>query len=263
MSKVEVIDWPSLIEQAAESVPVPVVAREDAGRAAESASRPQKLLCGDSSDLYAVKFSNNEHGDGRALVAECAAGLLGAKLGAPVAEVALVEVTPNFLGMNPIELRPGLAATPGIHHGSKWIHDCIGPGGPANVDPNRKRFGALEVLYTWMYCSNDQQFLYHQTSNLVFSVDHSPFLPAGPGGWTVQLLDQARGTVQRDAVLGSLGLTPTDRGEPLAALGALSAPDIALAVATPPTVWGLDNGDRLALAGYLFQRRADVLRVLG
>jgi len=165
--------------------------------------------------------------------------------------------------MNPVELKPGLAAQPGLHHGSKWINECIGPAAPAHVDLNRKRFGALEVLYTWMYCSGDQQFLYHQTSNLVYSVDHSPFLPAGPGGWTAELLDQSRGTVQKDPILGSLGLTPTDRQDALTALAAISDSDVALAVATPPSEWGLDKDDRLALAEYLFQRRELVLGVLG
>src|SRR5215218_7032388 len=94
--------WPSLS------------AVEYAGRAAESASRPQKILCGEDRILYCVKFSNNTHGNGRALVAECIAGILGARLNAPVAQVALIEVGAQFLELNPIELQPGLSATAGF-----------------------------------------------------------------------------------------------------------------------------------------------------
>jgi hypothetical protein len=181
--------WKAILAKARESVALPLSAAEYAGRAAESASKPQKILCGDDGILYSVKFSNNTHGDGRALVAECVAGLLGQSLGAPVAEVALIAVDQQFLALNPIELQPGLSAMPGVHHGSRWIEDCIGPLGPDHVDVNRERFGSLEVLYTWLHCSNDQQFIYSTTTNRVFSVDHSPFSPPGPavGQWTCSI----------------------------------------------------------------------------
>lgn len=252
-----------ILAEARARVRLPLSAAEYAGRAAESASKPQKILCGDDRILYSVKFSNNTHGDGRALVAECLSGLLGSSLGAPVAEVALIEVDQPFLVLNSIELQPGLSATPGIHHGSRWIDGCIGPSATQYVEVNRERFGSLEVLYTWFHCSNDQQFIYSAATNKVFSVDHSPFFPAGPGGWTLELLNQNHESVQADPVLGTLGLSAADRGAALAALANLTPLDIAIAVATPPNEWGLDDQDRLGLLSYLVRRKDAVLELLG
>jgi len=165
-------------------------ATEYAGRAAESASKPQKFLTGDDKELFAVKFRNNRHGDGRALAAEHLAGSLGLAIMAPVASVALIHVSQDLLDAQPepIRLEDDNPAVAGIHHGSAWVNDCVGPLGPQHVDVNRELFAALHVLYTWLHCSNDQQFLYVAGTDTVLSVDHSPFLPDGPGGWTREAL---------------------------------------------------------------------------
>ena len=179
------------LERAGERPDEVLDATEYVGRAAESASRPQKFLAGEEQTLYSVKFRNNRHGNGRALVAEHMAGSIGTGIGAPVAPVALIRVSQGLLDAQPdgLRLENDNSAVPGIHHGSAWVDECIGPSGPEHVDANRPRFAALLALYTWLHCSNDQQFLYTASTDSVISVDHSPFLPNGPGGWTKEALD--------------------------------------------------------------------------
>src|SRR5437879_5663305 len=57
-----------------------------------TASCPQKYKCSDNR-LYAVKFKQNNHGDGKAIFNEQAVAALGGLIGAPVAAVELVRVS--------------------------------------------------------------------------------------------------------------------------------------------------------------------------
>src|SRR5712691_1419694 len=83
-------DWIPLIAAAAASRLVERrVQRHDGGLG--TASKPQKFIC-DNEDLYLVKFTQNQHGDGRAIFTEQVVGRVGVLIGAPVAHVALVEV---------------------------------------------------------------------------------------------------------------------------------------------------------------------------
>lgn len=79
--------WGALVSEAQARARPSVVAEEYVDQVAETASRPQKFR-GDDGRLYAVKFRNNDHGDGRAVFTEQVVGLLGQRIGAPVPEVA-------------------------------------------------------------------------------------------------------------------------------------------------------------------------------
>jgi len=114
-----------------------------------------------------------------------------------------------------------------------------------------------------LHCSNDQQFIYSSVANAVFSVDHSPFFPAGPGGWTPELLEQNHGAVQPDPVLTALGLSAADREATLTALKAITPLEMGVAVSTPPEEWGLDGEARLSLLRYLVRRKEAVLELFG
>jgi hypothetical protein len=180
-----------------------------------------------------------------------------------VAPVAQVRVSQDLLDAQPdgLRLEDDNPAVPGIHHRSAWVDDCIGPSGPQHVDANRQGFAALHALYTWLHCSNDQQFLYTASTDSVISVDHSPFLPNGPGGWTKEALDAAPPPIP-DPILSGIGLVPSDFILVLETLQQLTIDALAEPVARLPDEWGVDDEDRLSLLNYLVTRREAVVDLL-
>lgn len=76
-------DWDALIAAAEAARLNPRVAITHAG-GFTSATRPQKFIC-DNGELYVVKFSGNNHGDGRGIFTEQVVALAGRLIGAPVA----------------------------------------------------------------------------------------------------------------------------------------------------------------------------------
>ncbi len=181
-----------LLDAACASRPAPIKAEEHAGGLG-SASRPQKFYCGQSRELYAVKFAQNNHGDGRGIFNEQVIALLGAILEAPVPRVELVEVSQALVddllrdkAMHQLDFDPQA----GVHHGSLWAHHHSDRMGLETqyIDANRQRFGTLDILHQWAMCTGDQQWIYSNTSpNHVLSVDHNPFFPSGCA-WTKEQL---------------------------------------------------------------------------
>src|SRR6266498_102636 len=198
--------WAELIRSAAGRVAPPVVAEEFVG-GLDTASKPQTFRC-DDGRLYAVKFRNNPQGDGRAIVAEHVVGLLGSLVGAPVAEVRLVRVTSELLAALNIVFNGGEPAAAGVHHGSCWADgysDRLGIE-PRYADENRQAFAALHIMYSWLHCAGDHQFIYRNAKpHEVLSVDHSYFLPDG-NGWTAQRLQERQDQVELDPFFDSLAL---------------------------------------------------------
>jgi len=91
-------DWDTLITTAMASRPQPRTAITHAG-GFTSATRPQKFIC-DNGELYVVKFKENMHGDGRGLFTEQVVAIAGRLIGAPVADVELVEVAHPLRGVS-------------------------------------------------------------------------------------------------------------------------------------------------------------------
>jgi hypothetical protein len=256
-------DWGSLVIAACGGRPAPRSAmRHDGGIG--TATKPQKFTC-DDNRLYAVKFVQNQHGDGRGVATEQFIGLLGELIGAPVAPVELVEV-PQALTDELLRDRAAhyldFDPAPGVHHGSRWAADHSERAAVDHVDANRESFGALDVLYTWATCSGDQQFIYSNAApHTVLSVDHTLFLPGG-FGWSAATLAAAKAALTQDATLAPFGLTPEDRAEALGKLGALTPASLAEVVARPPDSWGVTMQDRVALAEFLWERKDPVLTML-
>jgi hypothetical protein len=164
--------WAELIGSAAgERVVEREAKRFDGGLA--TASRPQKFICDDGL-LHAVKFAQNNHGDGRAIFTEQIVGRAGLLLEAPVARVELVDVSSGLVEEVRAQPDPGVdfVPEPGIHHASLWATNYTDRQNADHVDTNRTRFGALEILYAWFFCTGDHQFIYNNTSQ------HEPTLHA-------------------------------------------------------------------------------------
>jgi hypothetical protein len=256
------VDWAALIEQAkGQRQPPRRAIRHEGGL--PTASKPQKFLC-DDSGLYAVKFSQNQHGDGKAIFTEQVVGLAGKLLGAPVGPVELVDVAPALADALRADPSLGFDPQPGPHHGSRWVGTNVSDrlGLETQYLPtNRERFGALEVLYCWIPCTGDHQWIYdNEPPNHVYSVDHTTFFPSG-SDWTVAGLAAEAANVSLDAQLATLGLDANDRRIAVEKLQAVTETQIAAVVAQPPDDWGVSADERRAVASYLWTRTTPVAAV--
>lgn len=250
-----------LISAAAERVRPPVVAQEYL-EGLSSASRPQKLRC-DDGHLYAVKFHGNPYGDGRAIFVEQVVAMFGRLIGAPVADVKLVSVTAELLAPLALDFN-GQPATPGVHHGSRWMdgfsdrQDFL-----RYTDRNRGMFAALHLLYSWLHCAGDHQLIYRNAEpHDPLSVDHSCFLPGGTG-WSAQSLLGHEDAFQLDAMFTALSLTEAEYAATLDRLQAVTDEAIAEVAAIPPEWWGVTVPDRAAVAQYVARRRIKLLANFG
>ena len=230
-----------------------------------TASRPQKFTCEeDENELWLVKLAGNTHGGGKGIFNEQVAGLAGRLLAAPVAGVALVRVPQALaeaLSQDPT-LQLDYVPEPGVHHGSLWVGANMSDRmGIAYVDENRERLGALQVLYTWLACASDHQWIYdNDAPHEVFSVDHMAFFPNGPH-WTEAGLQASVGNVTLDPAFSPAGLTASDRASTVARLKNVTDQEIAEIVARPPDEWGVTLSERIAVASYLSERRERVVDV--
>ncbi len=121
-----------------------------------SFSKPVALKCDDGGE-YVVKGLQAAQQMGRPICNEQIVGRLGQQLGAPIPELALVEVTQQLIAIEP-ELSH---LQPGVCHGIRLMNNCTDRKWLEhfNVIDNRPRFAALAVLYGWIP-SNDNQLIY-------------------------------------------------------------------------------------------------------
>lgn len=217
-----------------------------------SYSKPVWLEC-DDGVIYVVK---GQHA-GRSIFNDHALGILGAYLGAPVPRVSVVIIPPEL-----IQSQPELAGiAPGPAHGSEWIRKASDKQWLAYTDKayNRSRFAHLAIMYGWL-CAGDRQLIYsNQEPYLVHSVDHGHFLPGGPN-WTAQMLQNSPPVGLYEEITQACGLTDADIQAAANALRSLSPEEIVTAVAAPPDEWGVSTDERVALAEFLIDRRAALLK---
>jgi len=237
-----------------------VVAQEFVG-GLTSASRPQKLRC-DDGNLYAVKFRGNPYGNGRAIFTEQVVAVLGRLIGAPVPDVRLVRVTDELLSLLNLDIN-GQPATSGLQHGSLWQEGFSDREGLSHLDENRSSFAALRLLYSWLFCAGDHQFIYRNAPpRNVLSVDHSCFLPDGTA-WSGRRLEEHQDSVTLDPYFDSLALKEEDQAATLDRLESVERTEIARVTATPPDEWGVLLGERVAFAEYVARRRIRLLEHFG
>jgi hypothetical protein len=119
---------------------------------------------------------------------------------------------------------------------------------------NRERFGALDVLYAWIPCVDDHQWIYNNDPpHEVFSVDHTRFFPLA-FDWTEAGLAAEAANVALEPQLATLGLGQADRAAAITKIQQLATIDIAGVVAQPPPDWGVGLSERRAVASYLWTR---------
>ena len=209
-----------------------------------TASRPVVLRCADGNE-WVVKGAQS----GKTPVNEQVVCFLGAGIGAPVVETALVYVPQELIAAVPemSHMQPGVA------HGSRLLMGCMDARALRFFnDENRSRYAALHVLYSWAD-SNDEQVLYQMGSPvLVYSHDHGHFFPGGPD-WSVDSLDAGM-RPHLKPFFSFCGLEVADYADALAKLERVAPEDIAMAVCHSPLGWACTIDERVALADYLGER---------
>jgi hypothetical protein len=255
--------WEERIAAARLSPELPVTAVQFV-ESLPSASRPQKFVCDDGC-LYAVKFRNNLHGDGRAIFTEQVVARIGGAIGAAVPKVKVAIVEASLLGTLSIDLGagPGVGPEPGMHHASLWQDGFTDKAEFIRYpDKNRAAFAGLQLLFS-LFQAGDHQLVYRNAEpNDPLSVDHTCFLPGGPN-WTTVSLAQAKDTMELDHAFDQLNLTAEDFALVQKGLADLSDDAIAAAVAASPDDWGVPMADRVAVAEYIAQRRDLLLTKVG
>lgn len=240
------MDWTSLFQNAQPEQPICTKA-QTYRRSWESACRPVQVTCNDGHD-YVVKGSQV----GRSAFNDQVVGRIAGLLGAPVADVSIVEIDPGLVHINPemSHISPGLA------HGSRFVADCTDGFWFQYIDvpENRPRFAVLSVLYGWMVGAEKQFFYGTQPPNLVYSFDHDAFFPNGPG-WNVTHLENAPFADVDGVILEQCGLRHRELTTACECLQLMTPEIIASAIGPVPEEWGkVSIEDRIALDGYLWER---------
>lgn len=250
--------WQQAIAKATASRPKAVGASTFLHRRT-SASQPVDLAC-DDGKTYVVKAMLKARNQGRMLFNDQVIARLGALISAPVADVALIEVSRELIDANPANNQMG-HLVPCIAHGSARfanVSDRID--GMSNVDKgeNRARFSALAVLSGWVM-SSDRQFIYDAAEPYqVYSVDHGHWFPGGDHNWTVAMLKGAPAAQIDGQIVSGCGLRSDDIASVCDLLARVTNDQIAEILAIPPDEWGVTIAERIAVGEFLAERR-DVL----
>jgi len=223
-------------------------------------SKSVLLTCHDGEE-YAVKGQQRRAGRyHRTLIADQVIGRLGAAMGAPVGETVLVDVPQELIVAEPDlqHLEPGLA------HACRWIPNCSEKATKFRESKeNRERFARLAILYG-LAGGHDQQVIYeNQTPNLAHSVDHGHFLPPGAGQWTEESLRNRTDFEADPKILTSLSFSDSELQDAAALLEQITSEEIAEAVATVPTEWGITDAERVAVADYFHRAKQGLLEEYG
>ncbi len=244
-------DWQSLIEESrlrGRRVVNAVTYR----RTWDTTCQPVQVTCDDGHD-YVIKGWNT----GRSAFNDQVVGRIAHAIGAPVAEVELVDVVPELVAINSKGMKH---LPPGTAHGSRFVPGCTGSEWFRHVDlpENRPRFALLAILYGWLVGSDRQFFYTNDPSRSVYSFDHDAFFHGGPG-WTIETLTDAPDATQDLLISGERGsgLTRQELEIASAYLERITPEIIAMAIASPPAEWNIvSRSEQVALAQYLWERRA-------
>lgn len=220
-----------------------------------SYSSPRLVVCDNGKNYYIKGMVSNRPLLGRALVSEQVVGRIGLLIGAPVANVELVELPHDLIRVNPA-IAPML---PGICHGSEEIKDVSADRSPiahTAIVENRARFALLAILYG-LCVAQDHQYVYSQAEpRLVHSFDHGHFFPGGPE-WTIQSLTAPL----PDPIAPDINIYATcsfsNEEMEIAAdqLRHLTDQRLASILASPSAEWGVPVSDRGVMGVFLAQRR--------
>lgn len=199
-----------------------------------------------------VKPQNNLQGE-RVIVTEYVVAKAGRLIGAPVCEVAIVEIPEEIAGW---EFRPGAHLQPGLAHASLAVDDAQEARSLEyrDRDDNRRRHAGVYALYDWCW-GGDDQWLYCETDDRkLYSHDHGWYLPENGPDWNETTL-LARVDEPHPPAHPTADLDPTELTTLAARLRAPLRQPLADLLVTVPTSWPVGDADLEAL-GFFLERRA-------
>ncbi|WP_433803394.1 hypothetical protein [Actinomycetospora sp. CA-084318] len=210
----------------------------------------------DEGDFWVKPLNNGQ--SPRVPVNEYIVGRLGLLVGAPVCEVQLVEVGPDFAAQ---EFAPGRFLEAGLASGSRDVPNV----NPLRTfehrqdDDNRRRHAGVYALYDWCW-GDDDQWLYDWSDGYrLHSHDHAFFLP-GPGAdWTIEDLERCADQPHQLSA-DPVGLDVDAVRGYANRLNALTADEIRGMLRTVPTGWPVDQQELEALGWFLERRAPQVAR---
>jgi hypothetical protein len=226
-----------------------------------SASQPIDLKCGDG-NLYVVKALRSDIRQGRMMFNDQIVARLGRLIGAPVADVGLIDIPKQLIDLNPERNTQMGHVIPCIAHGSRCfenVSERVDAFSHVSDDDNKSRFAAAGVLQAWVVAS-DRQFIYETVDPFrVYSVDHGHYFPHGPDWTTAHLTNAAPAAVAAD-LKNACALSQSDIAEVCVKLNTVSETDIGTILAIPPDTWDVPLPDRIALAEFLWMRRNELIK---
>ncbi|MGH9264118.1 MAG: HipA family kinase [Acidimicrobiales bacterium] len=199
-----------------------------------------------------VKPANNLQG-GKVIVTESVVGRAGALLGAPVCDVAVVELPTEIAGW---EFRPGARLEPGFAHASLAVDDVQ----EARVleyrerDENRRRHAGVLALYDWCWGGDDQWLYCEADDRKLYSHDHGWYLPETGPNWSEATL-MAHVDEPHPLTAPSSDLDKTELRQLVATLNAVTRSALADMLRDVPASWPASDTELEAL-GFFLERRA-------
>lgn len=242
---------------AVQAVPAPDISLKATGfvRQWGTYSKPVAVLCSDN-QKYVLKGLRHDQDQARAIFNDQVAARLGHACGAPVPEVAMVELPRELIAINPAADQLG-HMLPGACHASLYVDQIterVDAFQHCDDGDNRKRFASTGMFQAWLSCL-DRQFIYRTVAPFeVYSCDHGHYFPGGPP-WTVQTLASAPLPEVASDLIIACGLDAPHLKKAAEVLAGVTNDQIAAAVALPPDAWGVSIDERAELAGFLAKRR--------
>lgn len=199
-----------------------------------------------------VKPQNNLQGS-RVVATEHLVARAGALIGAPVCEVAIVEIPAALVGW---EFRPGAHLEAGFAHGSLAVDDAQESRSLEyrQRDDNRRRHAGVLALYDWCW-GGDDQWLYCETDERkLYSHDHGWYLPEVGPDWDEASLE-ARVDEPHPAAYPPEDLDAGALSDSADRLDAVSRAELVALLGAVPASWPVPDPDLDAL-GFFLERRA-------
>jgi hypothetical protein len=187
------------------------------------------------------------------IVTESVVGRAGALIGAPVCDVAVVQIPAEIAGW---EFRRGARLEPGFAHASLAVDDAqeMRALEYRPRDDNQRRHAGVLALYDWCW-GGDDQWLYCETDDRkIYSHDHGWYLPETGPDWSEATL-MARVDAAHPLGSSSSDLDQAALRQLADRLESVTREELAAMLQGVPVSWSASDAELEAL-GFFLERRA-------